>query len=219
MSALRLDGRVALVTGAGRWLGRVFARALADRGATVICLGRGGGGEQALAAEIVESGGQAVAETADVTDAAAVQAMAARVLDRHGRLDILVNNAGMTRDRSFAKVDMDDFRAVLDANLIGSAQVTAAFWPERPAGFRIGKMLSYGLLVLWDIMVANVQVAWIVLTVPNHKLKPAWITIPLDLRQPEAITLLAGTITLTPGTVSADLSQSGHYLLVHVLQK
>ncbi|MEP2919320.1 Na+/H+ antiporter subunit E [Sulfitobacter sp.] len=96
-------------------------------------------------------------------------------------------------------------------------RVTAAFWPERPRGFRVGKMLSYGIMVLWDIMVANVQVAWIVLTVPNSKLKPAWITIPLDLRQPEAITLLAGTITLTPGTVTADLSQSGHYLLVHVL--
>jgi multicomponent K+:H+ antiporter subunit E len=96
-------------------------------------------------------------------------------------------------------------------------RATAAFWPERPTSFRKGKMISYGLLVIWDIMVANVQVAWIVLTVPNAKLKPAWITIPLDLRQPEAITLLAGTITLTPGTVSADLSQSGHYLLVHVL--
>lgn len=97
------------------------------------------------------------------------------------------------------------------------ARITAAFWPERPGGFRVGKMISYALLVMWDILVANVQVAWIVLTVPNAKLKPAWITIPLDLRTPEAITLLAGTITLTPGTVSADLSQSGHYLLVHVL--
>ena len=97
------------------------------------------------------------------------------------------------------------------------ARITAAFWPERPGGFRVGKMIFYALLVMWDILVANVQVAWIVLTVPNSKLKPAWITIPLDLRTPEAITLLAGTITLTPGTVSADLSQSGHYLLVHVL--
>ncbi|WP_299024298.1 Na+/H+ antiporter subunit E [uncultured Sulfitobacter sp.] len=97
------------------------------------------------------------------------------------------------------------------------ARITAAFWPERPAGFRMGKMISYALMVLWDIMVANVQVAWIVLTVPNSKLKPAWITIPLELRSPEAITLLAGTITLTPGTVSADLSESGHHLLVHVL--
>ncbi len=93
----------------------------------------------------------------------------------------------------------------------------AAYWPDRPTGFRPGKMLSYSLLVMWDIMVANVQVAWIVLTVPNAKLKPAWISIPLDLKQPEAITILAGTITLTPGTVSADLSDEGHSLLVHVL--
>ncbi|MGR3322494.1 MAG: SDR family NAD(P)-dependent oxidoreductase [Sagittula sp.] len=129
MSALRLDGRVALVTGAGRGLGRVFARALSERGATVICLGRGGGGEDAVAAEITGAGGRAETEIADVADGAAVQAMAGRVLERHGRLDILVNNAGMTRDRSFGKVDMDDFRAVVDTNLIGTAQVTAAFWP------------------------------------------------------------------------------------------
>lgn len=94
---------------------------------------------------------------------------------------------------------------------------TAAFWPERAGGFRVGKMISYTLLVMWDIIVANIQVAWIVLTVSNAKLKPAWITVPLDLRRPEAITMLAGTITLTPGTVSADVSESGHYLLVHVL--
>ena len=67
------------------------------------------------------------------------------------------------------------------------------------------------------IIVANIEVAWIVLTVPNAKLKPAWIVVPLELREPEAITVLAGTITLTPGTVSADLSDQGHSLLVHVL--
>lgn len=96
-------------------------------------------------------------------------------------------------------------------------RLTAAFWPERPGGFRVSKMIPYMLLVMWDILVANIQVAWIVLTVSNGKLKPAWITVPLDLRKPEAITLLAGTITLTPGTVSADISESGHFLLVHVL--
>lgn len=96
-------------------------------------------------------------------------------------------------------------------------KVTAVWWPERPGGFPVGKMISYALIVIWDILVANVQVAWIVLTVPNSKLRPAWIVIPLDLVQPEAITLLAGTITLTPGTVSADLSDEGHSLLVHVL--
>ena len=78
-------------------------------------------------------------------------------------------------------------------------------------------MLSYALLVLWDIIIANIQVAWIVLTRPNAKLRPAWVVIPLDLQQPEAITVLAGTITLTPGTVSADLSEEGHSLLVHAL--
>jgi multicomponent K+:H+ antiporter subunit E len=78
-------------------------------------------------------------------------------------------------------------------------------------------MVTYSVMVLWDIIIANIQVAWIVLTVPNSKLKPAWIVVPRELRQPEAITVLAGTITLTPGTVSADLSDGGHSLLVHVL--
>lgn len=96
-------------------------------------------------------------------------------------------------------------------------RITAIWWPDRPKGFRIGKMMSYSLVVIWDIMVANLQVAWIVLTVPNARLRPAWIVIPLELKQPEAITVLAGTITLTPGTVSADLSDEGHSLLVHVL--
>lgn len=96
-------------------------------------------------------------------------------------------------------------------------RMTAIWWPDRPIGFRLGKMISYSVIVMWDILVANVQVAWIVISVPNAKLKPAWIVVPLELTQPEAITVLAGTITLTPGTVSADLSDEGHSLLVHVL--
>jgi len=95
--------------------------------------------------------------------------------------------------------------------------MTSIWWPDRPKGFRIGRMIPYSLLVMWDIIVANIEVAWIVLTVPNAKLKPAWIVVPLDLKHPEAITVLAGTITLTPGTVSSDLSDEGHSLLVHVL--
>ena len=94
---------------------------------------------------------------------------------------------------------------------------TSIWWPGTPKGFRIGRMIPYCGLVIWDIIVANIQVAWIVISVPNAKLKPAWIVVPLELRQPEAITVLAGTITLTPGTVSADLSDGGHSLLVHVL--
>ena len=95
--------------------------------------------------------------------------------------------------------------------------MTSIWWPDTPKGFSLGKMIPYSFMVIWDIIVANIQVAWIVLTVPNTKLKPAWIVVPLELKQPEAITVLAGTITLTPGTVSADLSDEGHSLLVHVL--
>jgi multicomponent K+:H+ antiporter subunit E len=94
---------------------------------------------------------------------------------------------------------------------------TAVWWPDRPQGFRAGKMLRYCLIVIWDIILANIQVAWIILTKSNEQLKPAWVEVPLDLKTPEAITILAGTITLTPGTVSADLSNEGKSLLVHAL--
>lgn len=96
-------------------------------------------------------------------------------------------------------------------------RATAVWWPDSPRGFRMGKMITYSLLVMWDILVANVQVAWIVLTRSNASLRPAWVVVPLDLKKPEAISVLAGTITLTPGTVSADLSDNGHSLLVHAL--
>lgn len=95
--------------------------------------------------------------------------------------------------------------------------LTEPYWPDRAKLRHPFKILRYVLLVIWDIVVANVQVALIVLFKPKRDLQPAWITIPLDLRSPEAITVLAGTITLTPGTVSADLSQDGHALLVHCL--
>ena len=96
-------------------------------------------------------------------------------------------------------------------------RITAIWWPDRPKSFHLGKMITYSFVVLWDIIVANLEVAWIVISVPNSKLSPAWIVVPLELKHPEAITVLAGTITLTPGTVSADLSSEGNSLLVHVL--
>jgi len=96
-------------------------------------------------------------------------------------------------------------------------RLTANWWPDRPVGFRVGRMIGYVLVVLWDIIVANIQVAWIILTRRNKNLRSAWVVIPLEVRSPEAITILAGTITLTPGTVSADLSSTGRHLLVHAL--
>ncbi len=95
--------------------------------------------------------------------------------------------------------------------------LTAAYWPKRPVMRKPLRVLEYILIVLWDIIVANVQVAIIVVFKRNADMAPNWVAIPLELRTPEAIAILAGTITLTPGTVSADLSDEGHALLVHAL--
>ncbi len=93
---------------------------------------------------------------------------------------------------------------------------TAPWWPGRPK-VRFLPAIAYFGIVLWDIVVANFQVAAIILFKPTRDLKPAWLTIPLELTTPEAITVFAGTISLTPGTVSADVSACGKYLLVHAL--
>jgi len=95
--------------------------------------------------------------------------------------------------------------------------VTAPYWPDRPR-LRLGwPLLRYIGVVLGDIIVANFQVAWVILFRPTARLRSAWLVVPLDVRSPEAITVLAGTISLTPGTVSADLSACGRALLVHAL--
>lgn len=94
---------------------------------------------------------------------------------------------------------------------------TSRFWPDRPK-VRFGRdMAGYLGIVLFDVLVANFQVAWIILTRRNRDLRSTWLVIPLELRSPEAITVLAGTISLTPGTVSSDISASGHALLVHAI--
>jgi multicomponent K+:H+ antiporter subunit E len=95
--------------------------------------------------------------------------------------------------------------------------LTAPYWPNRPK-LRFGwAMIDYVLIVLWDVVIANFQVARIILFRSNRNLRSAWLAVPLDLRSPEAITVLAGTISLTPGTVSADVSADGRVLLIHSL--
>jgi multicomponent K+:H+ antiporter subunit E len=95
--------------------------------------------------------------------------------------------------------------------------LTSAYWPNRPKLRRPLRIASYVMIVLWDICVANVVVARIILFRRNSELRSNWVTIPLDLNSPEAITVLAGTITMTPGTVSSDISACGRALLVHCL--
>lgn len=94
---------------------------------------------------------------------------------------------------------------------------TAPYWPDRPQ-VRFGlPLVNYVLIVIWDIVIANFQIAWIILFRRNRDMRPAWLMIPLDLRSTEAITVLAGTVSLTPGTVSSDISTDGRHLLVHAL--
>lgn len=122
-----LTGRVAIVTGAGGGLGRSHALLLASRGARVVVNDMGATAD-AVVDEIRAAGWQARAAACSVTDAVAVQAMMDETLGEWGRIDILVNNAGILRDKSFAKMDMADFRLVLDVHLMGSAYCTHAVW-------------------------------------------------------------------------------------------
>lgn len=145
---IALTGRVALVTGAGGGLGRSHALALARYGARVVVNDMSAQGAEAVVNEIAAAGGEAIAHVCSVTDRAAVDAMAADVLDRWGAVDILVNNAGILRDKTFAKMDLDDFAAVIDVHLMGSVNVTKAVWSsmrERHYGRVIFTTSSSGL--------------------------------------------------------------------------
>ncbi len=147
---MRFDGQVAIVTGAGGGLGREHALALAARGAKVVVNDLGGardgsGGSataaEAVVAEIEAAGGEAMANAASVTDFAAVQAMVDQVMAKWGRIDILVNNAGVLRDKSFAKMELDDFRFVVDVHLMGAVNCTKAVW-------EIMRAQNYGRIVM-----------------------------------------------------------------------
>lgn len=94
---------------------------------------------------------------------------------------------------------------------------TAAYWPNRPRLRNPLMIAEYILVVLLDIVIANVVVAKTILFKRNSAMQSGFVAVPLDLRTPEAITVLAGTITMTPGTVSSDLSADGRSLLVHHL--
>ncbi len=137
-SVIEFKGQVAIVTGAGNGLGRLHALALAKRGAKVVVNDLGGardgtgesmGAAQAVVDEIKAAGGEAIANGASVTDFEAVQAMVQQAMTAWGRVDILVNNAGILRDKSFSKMEMNDFRLVMDVHLMGAVHCCKAVWP------------------------------------------------------------------------------------------
>lgn len=140
-----LQDRVAIITGAGRGLGRSHALELARHGAKVLVNDIGacqpGSPAEGVVKEIQAMGGEAFAHDADVTKPEQVEAMVKQAVDKWGRIDILVNNAGILRDKSFAKMGLDDFRLVMDVHVMGAVHCSHAVW-------NIMRAQNYGRIVM-----------------------------------------------------------------------
>ena len=128
-----LDGRVALVTGGGSGIGRGIALALAGAGMRVVVADIERDAAEAVAAEIADAGGEASAETLDVTDPAAVEALAARCDEQHGGVDVLCNNAGVIGPTPLGPESLDNWRWIIEVNVLGAAHVINAFVPRMRA--------------------------------------------------------------------------------------
>jgi len=218
---MRFDGQVAIVTGAGGGLGREHALALAARGARVVINDLGGardgsGGSasaaQSVVAEIIAAGGEAIANGASVTDPVAVQAMVDEAVAKWGSVDILVNNAGVLRDKSFAKMTLEDFRFVVDVHLMGAVNCTKAVWDgmrERNYGrivmttsssglygnfgqsnYGAAKMALVGLMQTLSIEGAknNIKVNCLAPTAHTRMTEDLGAALPLEALGPELVT-------------------------------
>jgi NAD(P)-dependent dehydrogenase (short-subunit alcohol dehydrogenase family) len=149
-SDIRFDGKVAIVTGAGGGLGKQHALELARRGAKVVINdlggavdGKGGSSQaaEAVVGEIKAAGGEAIANGSSVTDDAGVQHMIDQAMDAWGRIDIIIANAGILRDKSFSKMEIADFEAVMNVHVMGTVKPVKAAW-------EIMKSQNYGRIVV-----------------------------------------------------------------------
>ncbi len=148
--SIRFDDQVVIVTGSGNGLGKCHALEFARRGARVVVndlggsldgMGEGSAAARDVVAQIEAEGGAAMANGANVTDYAQVEAMVSDAIETWGRVDVLVNNAGILRDKTFAKMDLADFAAVVDVHLHGSVNCTKAVWEQM-------REQEYGRIVL-----------------------------------------------------------------------
>ena len=205
-----LSGRVAIITGAGGGLGRAHAQLLARRGAKVV-INDLGPQAHTVAAEITTAGGEARAALGSVTDALRVGEIVEETLAAWGRIDILVNNAGILRDKTFAKMSLEDFRLVVDVHLMGAATFTKATWnPMREqnygrivmttsssglygnfgqANYGAAKMALVGLMQTLALEGAktNIRVNCIAPTAATQMLEGILPTEQLELLRPELV--------------------------------
>ncbi|WP_327312923.1 SDR family NAD(P)-dependent oxidoreductase [Streptomyces sp. NBC_01235] len=204
MSELSFEGRVAVVTGAGRGIGRAHARLLAERGAKVVVNDLGGsmegegasaGPAQTVVDEIVSAGGEAVADTNDVSTQAGGQAIVGTALERFGRIDVLVNNAGIIRWGGLPDVTADNLERHLAVHLLGSFHTVRAAWPhfvEQGYG-RVVLTTSSGMLGLDNNLSYAAAKAGVVGLARSAKLAGEPHGIKVNLIAPAAQTRMAGT--------------------------
>jgi NAD(P)-dependent dehydrogenase (short-subunit alcohol dehydrogenase family) len=249
---IRFDGRVAIVTGGGNGLGRNHCLQLAARGAKVVVNDLGGavdgsGGSisaaESVAEEIRKAGGEAISNGADITKLDQVEAMVAEAKAKWGRVDILVNNAGILRDKSFAKMTMEDFKKVVDVHLFGTANCTKAVWETmREQNYGRIMLTSSASGIYGNFGQANYGAAKMamigMMNVLHHEgaknnirintLAPTAATRMLDGLFPEAVAALMGPELVTPGVlylVSEDAPSktilgagAGCFSVVHIYE-
>jgi NAD(P)-dependent dehydrogenase (short-subunit alcohol dehydrogenase family) len=203
VSEFRFDGRVAVVTGAGRGIGRAYALLLAAGGAHVVVNDLGGsmagegadtGPASSVAAEIVDAGGSAIADTNDVSTVAGAEALVGAAVEQFGRIDVLINNAGIIRWASFPEADADTLQRHLAVHVTGSFNTTRAAWPHfvaRTYG-RVVMTTSTGMLGLHGNLSYATAKGGVVGLMRNLAVEGEPHGIKVNAIAPAAVTRMAG---------------------------